>query len=264
MTYGGEPGGLTVGSAASLVGVTVRTLHHWDGLGLVVPSERSAGGYRLYSAGDIARIHRVLIYRELGFPLEGIGELLDRPATEPLLQQRAQLVERIARLQGMVQAVDRLIEAKDAGLLLSAEEQVALFGTDWQPSWVTEARERFGDTDQWAQYAERSATRTADDWAEIAQRVAALDQDLAAAKRRGVTPGSSEGNTLAERHRSSIGEYFECTHAMHVCLGAKYVADPGFTVHYDTLEPGLARWLRDLIVANAVAHGIDPDAATWS
>ena len=87
--------------------MTVRTLHHWDAIGLVRPSERTVGGYRLYSAADVARIHRVLIYRELGLPLDGIGELLDAPsidATVPLRQQRAQLVERISRLQGMVDA----------------------------------------------------------------------------------------------------------------------------------------------------------------
>ncbi|MEU0095700.1 MerR family transcriptional regulator [Kribbella sp. NPDC006257] len=256
--------GLTVGAASSLVGVTVRTLHHWDSIGLVCPSDRTFGGYRVYSAGDIARIHRVLVYRELGLPLESIGELLDAPATEPLLRQREQLVERISRLQKMVTAVDRLIEAKNAGLLLSAEEQVKIFGTNWQPSWVAEARERWGDTDQWAQYAERSATRTADDWSRISEQVSALNDDLATAKRAGVVAGSPEGNALAERHRESMAAYFECSHSMHVCLGRKYAADPGFTTHYDTLEPGLAAWLRDLINANAQAHGTNPETATWS
>ncbi|WP_232828474.1 MerR family transcriptional regulator [Kribbella monticola] len=260
----GPAGGLTVGAVASLVGVTVRTLHHWDATGLVSPSERTAGGYRLYSAGDIARIHRVLIYRELGLPLDGIADLLDAPATEPLLEQRDQLVERITRLQKMVEAVDRLIEAKQAGLLLTAEEQIAIFGNDWQPSWVTGARDRWGETDQWAQYAERSAGMTADDWKQVAASISALDEDLAAAKRAGVVAGSIEGNELAERHRASVGAFFDCTHSMHVCLGRKYVADAGFTAHYDAFEPGLTLWLRDLINANAVANGIDPDTATWA
>ncbi|WP_238158365.1 MerR family transcriptional regulator [Kribbella voronezhensis] len=256
--------GLTVGAAASLVGVTVRTLHHWDAMGLVSPSERTAGGYRLYSATDIARIHRVLIYRELGLPLDGIADLLEAPATEPLVEQRAQLVERISRLQEMVAAVDRLIEAKNAGLLLTAEEQVAIFGRDWQPSWVAGARERWGETDQWAQYAERSAEMTTEDWKQVAASISTLDEDLAAAKRAGVVAGSTEGNALAERHRASIGAFFDCTHSMHVCLGRKYVADAGFTAHYDAFEPGLTLWLRDLINANAVANGIDPETATWS
>jgi DNA-binding transcriptional MerR regulator len=259
--------GLTVGATASLVGVTVRALHHWDAIGLVRPSGRSGGGYRLYSAADVARIHRVLIYRELGLPLDGIGELLDAPATDaavPLRHQRAQLAERISRLQAMADAVDRMIEATSAGILLSAEEQVAIFGQDWQPSWVSEARDRWGDTTQWAQSAERAAGRTAEDWQQIAESTTALDDDLAAAKRQGVAPGSAEANLLAERHRASIGTYFDCTHSMHVCLGRRYVGDPGFTAHYDALEPGLTPWLRDAINANAREHGVDPETATWT
>ncbi|SNR25014.1 MerR family transcriptional regulator [Actinomadura mexicana] len=261
------PGGLTIGAAASHAGVTVRTLHHWDAIGLVRPSERTAGGYRLYSAADVARINRVLIYRELGLSLDDIGELLDAPAvdmTVPLRQQRAQLLDRISRLQAMVDAVDRMIEAASAGILLSAEEQAAIFGQRWKPSWLADARERWGETAQWAQSAERAAGRAPEDWQQIADDIATLENDLATAKRAGVRPGSAEADVLAERHRASIGEYFDCTHSMQVCLGRRYAADPGFAAYYDAIEPGLTSWLRDIIDANARGKGIDPDSATWT
>lgn len=258
--------GLTVGATATLVGVTVRALHHWDALGLVRPSERSLAGYRLYSASDVARIHRVLIYRELGLPLEDIGALLDDPATNAtgsLQHQRAQLVERVSHLQQMIMAMDRMIEATTSGVLLSAEEQVAIFGGDWQPGWAAGARDRWGHTAQWTQYAERAAQRTADDWREIAENVAKLHDDLATAKVAGVRPGSAEGNALAERHRDSLGVYFDCTLSMQVCLGRMYVDDPEFAAAYDKIEPGLTSWLRDIIQANARGQGIDPQTATW-
>ncbi|MEV4577115.1 MerR family transcriptional regulator [Nonomuraea jabiensis] len=261
------PGGLTVGAAASHAGVTIRTLHHWDAIGLVRPSGRTTGGYRLYSAADVARIHRVLIYRELGLSLDDIGELLDAPTvdlTVPLRQQRAQLLDRISRLQSMVDAVDRMIEAARDGILLSPEEQVAIFGQRWEPSLVAGARDRWGDTAQWAQYVERVAGRTSEDWQRIADNIATIEDDLAAAKRAGVRPGSAAANALAERHRASIQAYFDCTLSMHVCLGRKYVADPGFTAYFDAIEPGLTIWLRDIIDANARDRGIDPDSATWT
>ena len=261
------PNGLTIGAAASHTGVTVRTLHHWDAIGLVRPSERTLSGYRLYSAADVTRIHRVLIYRELGLPLNNIRELLDAPkpdATVPLKLQRTQLLDRISRLQGMVDAVDRMIKATSAGILLSAEEQVAIFGQHWQPSWAADARDRWGDTTQWAQYAERVAGMTPEDWQQIADSTTTLGEDLAAAKRADVTPGSAQANALAERHKASIDVYFDCTHSMHVCLGRMYAADPGFAAYYETIEPGLNSWLRDVINANARARGIDPDSATWT
>ncbi|MEU7215581.1 MerR family transcriptional regulator [Nocardia iowensis] len=259
--------GLTVGAVASLVGVTVRALHHWDAIGLVRPSERTNGGYRLYTAADLARIHRVLVYRELGVPLNDVGALLDAPATDAtasLRRQRDQLRERVARLQQMGDALDRLIEARESGILLPAEEQVAIFGQHWQPSWVHEARDRWGDTTQWAQYAERAAGRTAEEWQQIAESVEALNADLAAAHRTEVAPGSDQANALAERHRASISTYFDCTHSMHVCLGRMYATDPGFTAFYNTVSPGLATWLREIIDANARANGIAPESATWT
>ncbi|QVJ03377.1 MerR family transcriptional regulator [Nocardiopsis eucommiae] len=257
---------MTVGVVASLVGVTVRTLHHWDEIGLAGPSERSAAGYRIYTAADIARIQRVIVYRELGVPLEGVAQLLEadaEEATETLSQQRDRLRERIRKLGRMVEALDRMAEARRVGVLLSAEEQLAIFGADWRPSWSARARERWGDTRQWAQFAERAAGRTAEDWRQVAKKVTALNADLANALRTGVEPGSQEANTLVERHRGSMGVYFDCTHSMQVILGQTNVDDPGFRAHYDSLAPGLAVWLRDAINTNAQAHGIDLENVMW-
>ncbi|MGK5628213.1 MerR family transcriptional regulator [Streptomyces sp. URMC 123] len=258
--------GLTVGRAAALVGVSVKTLHHWDAIGLVRPSGRTRAGYRVYSADDIARVHRVLVYRELGLPLAEIGRVLDDPDINPrahLRRQRSQLVARVARLQSMVHAVDRMLEASRTGMRLTPEEQVALFGADWQPSWVDEAEERWGDTAQWAQYAERAAGMTADDWKRVADATHALNADLAAALRAGTAPGSDEANALAERHRAQLSTYFDCTHAMHACVGRMYVDEPGYADTYEALAPGLTVWLRDTIHANARAHGVDPTTAVW-
>ncbi|QLY28704.1 MerR family transcriptional regulator [Nocardia huaxiensis] len=259
--------GLTVGAVAARVGVTVRALHHWDSIGLVSPSERSEGGYRLYTMGDLARIHRVLIYRESGVPLGEIGALLDAPAAEAtasLVQQRDRVRERVAQLRRMEDALDRMIDARENGILLSDREQVEIFGNRWQPMWVGQARERWGDTAEWAQYAENAAGRTAADWQRIADDLEALHAELAAAHRAGVIPGSAAADALAERHRASIGAYFDCTHSMHVCLGRRYATEAGFAAFYDGIEPGLSGWLRAIIEANARAHGVDPETATWT
>ncbi|MEU6788276.1 MerR family transcriptional regulator [Nonomuraea angiospora] len=257
---------LTVGRAAALVGVSVKTLHHWDTIGLVRPSGRTWSGYRVYSDDDVARIHRVLVYRELGFPLAEIGRVLDDPdadARDHLRRQRSELVERISRLQKMVGAVDRMLEASKAGLRLTPEQQVEIFGDDWQPAWAEEAEGRWGDSGQWAQYAERAAGMTPEDWKGVAATTEALNADLAAAMRAGVVPGSDDANVLAERHRALISTYFDCTHSMQACMGRMYAADPRFAEHFETVAPGLTAWLRDVIFANAKAHGVDPESADW-
>ena len=261
-----SPDGLTVGAAASVVGVTVRTLHHWDEVGLATPSRRTRGGHRLYTAADVARLQRIQVYRALDVPLAEIAALLDAPADSAdrsLREQRDQVRARISELEQSAEALDRLIEARASGIRLTAEEQVATFGERWQPSWSLEARERWGDTPQWAQHAERSAERTAEDWKDVAATVEALHADLAAALRAGVEPGSDRANALAERHRASMSTYFDCTRSMHVCLGRTFVTDPGFRASFDAIAPGLAPWLRDVIDAAARADGLDPETATW-
>src|SRR5699024_5539936 len=127
---------LTVGRVAELVGVSVRTLHHWDAIGLVRPGGRSWAGYRLYDAADVARIHRVLVYRELGLALAEIGRILDDPSVDPrehLRRQKDQLAERIRRLERTARAVDEMIERTDMAAQnstpLSPEEQARIFGT---------------------------------------------------------------------------------------------------------------------------------------
>ncbi|MBQ1083546.1 MULTISPECIES: MerR family transcriptional regulator [unclassified Nocardiopsis] len=262
MNYGAR----TVGAVAAFVGVTVRTLHHWDEIGLAGPSERSAAGYRLYTASDVARIQRVLVYRELGVSLEETAKLLEADADEAadsLVNQRDQLRARIHRLERMADALDRLAEARREGVLLPPEEQVEIFGDTWRPSWAAQAREQWGDTAQWAEFAERAADRSAEDWRRIAAGVEALHADLAQAVREGVEPGSRRADALAERHREAMSEYFDCTHSMQVILGRTNVDDPGFRSNYEAIEPGLSVWLRDAIDANARAHGVDPETAAW-
>lgn len=249
----------TVGQTARLTGVSVRTLHHYDELGLVVPSMRSAAGYRLYADADVERLHQVLTYRELGFALEQIATLLDDPDADAMAHLRAQrqlLTDRIDRLHRMVAAVEDMMNAKNNGIALTAAEQAEIFGDDWLgEEYDAEAQQRWGDTDAWAQSRTRTAKMTKDDWIQVKTDTDALESDVAEAMSRGVAPGSPEGDALAERHRDSINRFYDCDHAMQVCLAQMYVADPRFTEHYESVAPGLTRYLHDVIVANAEHHG---------
>ncbi|MEU5612537.1 MerR family transcriptional regulator [Streptomyces sparsogenes] len=258
--------GLPVGQVSARLGVTVRALHHWDEIGLARPSLRTAAGYRLYTAGDLERLHRIVVYREIGLGLDRIQAILDDATADvpgALRAQRAQVAERIERLQQLSTGLDRMIEAHERGLLLTVEQQAAIFGPEWNPDWPAEARQRYGDTAQWHQYAERSAARGPEEWQAVADEIAGFDRALGEAMDAGVTPGSPEANQLVERHREVFASYFPLTRQMQVCLGRRYEAEPGFAAHYDGIRAGLAAWFRRIIDASARAHGIDPDTATW-
>lgn len=122
---------LTVGRVAGLADVSVRTLHHYDEIGLVRPSERTAAGYRAYTAGDVERLREVIAYRRLGFGLREIADLVDDPATDAvahLRRRRGLLLEQRDRADAIVTAIDRELEARAMGIRTTPEEQLKVFG----------------------------------------------------------------------------------------------------------------------------------------
>ncbi len=245
----------TVGEVADLTGVSVRTLHHYDHIGHVVPSARSHSDYRLYTDADVERLHRVLVYREVGLSLEQIATLLDDPDRDELStleEQRRLLNERIDRLHRMVDALEELMANKNNGITLTAAEQAEIFGHDWPgQEWHAEAEKRWGDTDAWAQSRKRAAQMSKADLQAVKDEQDALMAALVAAKTSGIEPGSTEANALAQRHRASITRFHDCDDEMHVNLAQMYLADERFTATYDDRAPGLAQWVHDIIVANA-------------
>jgi DNA-binding transcriptional MerR regulator len=249
---------LTVGALARLSGVTVRTLHHYDETGLLRPSDRTDAGYRLYDGDDVARLQRILFYRELGFSLEDVAELLDDPATDPvdhLARQHELLGRRIARLEEMRAAVALNLEARQMGIDLTPDEMLEVFGEEYtakHAAYQAEAEERWGDTDAWAQSHRRTSRYTAQDWKQAMAEQQAATEGLAAALRAGVPADGEQAMDAAEAHRQQITRWFyDCSYEIHRGLGDMYVQDPRFTRTYEDVEEGLARYVRDAIHATA-------------
>src|SRR5262245_24397206 len=164
----------TVGAVAALTGVSVCTLHHYDHIGLVVPSVRTSAGYRGYTDADIERLHLVLVYRAVGMPLDEIRALLDDPGADVLEHLRRQhqlLLEQADRLQHTIKAVEELMNAHRQGIQLTAEEQIEIFGTEvlsnFSSKYAAEAEQRWGETDAWKQSQQRVSQFSKEDWIAI-------------------------------------------------------------------------------------------------
>jgi DNA-binding transcriptional MerR regulator len=245
--------GMTVGQVAERFAVTVRTLHHYDEIGLLRPSRRSAAGYRLYTDADVTRLQHVVVYRRLGFSLEDVAEVLDDPdadVTAHLRRQRAAVTSRLDELADLVVAIDRALEAEMSGIELTREEQRELFGDGYREEYRAEAQERWGDTDQWRQSRERTARYTKDDWVAITAETDAVNAAFVAAKRSGAAPDSAAALAAAEAHGRQIHDrFYDLSPEMHLCLARMYLADERFTAYYDDLEPGLAQYVHDAITA---------------
>jgi DNA-binding transcriptional MerR regulator len=250
---------MNVGEVAALAGVTVRTLHHYDRIGLLSPSGRSSAGYRQYSPADLDRLHQVLLYRELGFPLEEVATLLDAPGADPeahLRRQHRLLRDRLERTQAMVAAVEKEMEARSMGISLTPEERFEVFG-DWLPEeYEAEAQQKWGDTEAWTQSQRRTAGMTKDDWLRVKAEGDEVERRFAVALREGVPADSERAMDIAEEHRQQIiRNFYDCPPGMHAGLGRMYVEDERFTAHYEKIAPGLAQYVSTAVQANAARQG---------
>ncbi|MEO7126533.1 MAG: MerR family transcriptional regulator [Nakamurella sp.] len=256
----------TVGEAARLGGVTVRTLHHYESIGLLTPSERSAADYRLYSERDLDRLTRILYYRELGFALEDISTLLTdadegSDLSEHLDRQYALLTERLARIGAMVAAIEKERRAMTMGKELTAEEKLEIFGENYDPSWETGAEERWGSTPAWEQAAQRKGAFTKADWKRFKAEGDTWNEHAVAAFTAGAAADSAQAMALAEQHRTMVAHHYDCSYTMQRQLADMFIADARFKKTYEDLAPGLAQWVHDAIHANADQHPDDQGAS---
>ncbi|MFI7284778.1 MerR family transcriptional regulator [Micromonospora chersina] len=248
----------TVGQVARAARVTVRTLHHYDEIGLLSPSGRTAAGYRRYDDADLERLQLIRYYRELGFPLDEIAEILDDPAADPvahLSRQHELLSGRIGKLQEMVAAIERAMEARKLDIQLTPEERFEVFGNFDPDEHAEEAERRWGGTEAYRQSTERAARYSKDDWLRNKAENEEWGRRITALMESGAPADSAEAMALAEEHRQLISRWFyDCSYEIHTGLADMYLADPRFTAYYENIRPGLAAYLNEAIHANAISR----------
>lgn len=242
----------TVGDVARLTGLSVRTLHHYDEIGLLVPAERTGAGYRLYGEAELIRLHDILVLREAGLPLDEIARLLDDPAHDvvsSLRLHRRVLTARARDLQRRIEAIDRLIDRTETGETMDDELLAELFEGFDPAAYRDEARERWGHTDAYAVSQLRANELEADDWRTLKQEAEEITGAFARLLRDGVAPDSHQAARLVEAHRDHMSRFYPVSPEMHRGLGEMYVDDPRFRETYDSVQPGLAAYIRDAISA---------------
>lgn len=205
---------LKVGELARQTGLTVRTLHHYDAIGLLAPSARSEAGYRLYDAADIARLHAIQALRLLGLPLAEIGAVLDAeggsmPAIiarqiESLDQQIAQATALRERL-GLLE--QRLAEGAQPDMKdwLATLEQMTTYGRYFSPAEI------------------RSLMAN---WKQVADRWPPLVAEVAALMARGVPADSLEVQPLAARWMTLMGQWMDGNYDLVTRWGEMYRREP--------------------------------------
>ena len=244
----------TVKQLSRLAGVTPRTLHHYDAIGLLKPSRMGENGYRYYADEALLRLQQILFYRELGLPLEQIKQIMGRRDFDLLAaleSHRAELGKRIERLQRLVQTVDSTLEHLKGEKTVSKRQLFAAFSDEQQAEYEKEIAGKYDPAivkesqRKWKSYSAADKQRIAD------EGNAAYESILAAMPKGAASPEAQAG---VERWRRHIEYFWVPDDQQLLGLAELYNDDPRFKANFDKLDPRLAAFMREAVKAYVEKH----------
>jgi DNA-binding transcriptional MerR regulator len=234
----------TVSQLARMAGVSVRTLHHYDRIGLLEPSGRTEAGYRLYGEPQLFRLQQILFFKELDMPLAEVRQILDEPGFDQVaaLEHHRQLLQRrMERLSRLLKTIDRTIDRLTGDdMTLTDQDLYEGFTTEQIERFKREAREMYDPT-----LVEKSEQRlkrmSRAEWKAVGAEGEAVTTALAALADR--EPGDAEVQGLIARHHAWIENFYPCSAEVYRGLGQGYVEHPEFRAFYENYRPGLADFM---------------------
>ena len=242
-----------IGQLADMAGVTVRTLHHYDQIGLLQPSARTAAGYRLYEEADLLRLQQILFFKELDLPLSEIQSILDDPDFDPvqaLEQHRQLLYEQVGRLTRLLNTIDRTIhKLTEDDMTMTDAELYEGFSPEQIERYKREAREMYDPT-LVAESERRVRKMSKEQWQAVKAEGDAVSRGMAELMGRDVA--DAEVQALMARQHAWIENFYPCSAEIFRGLGQLYANHPEFRATYDKYRPDLADFM-----AEAMAYYAD-------
>ncbi|MFA9380014.1 MAG: MerR family transcriptional regulator [Acetanaerobacterium sp.] len=236
----------TVHEVASLAGVSVRTLHYYDQIGLLPPSEVTEAGYRLYDDTALALLQQILFFRELDFPLAEISQIVNSPSFDrrrALSGHRALLLLKRERLERLIRLVDDTLKG-ETKMSFTEFDMTAI--EQAQRQYADEVKQRWGSTDAYTESTKRTASYNKEDWRRITEESDAI-YDGFAAQMGGGPASPAVAQLVADWQAHITAHFYECTNEILAGLGEMYVSDPRFTENIDKRKSGLAQFMSDAI-----------------
>jgi DNA-binding transcriptional MerR regulator len=239
----------TIKKVADLAGISVRTLHYYDEIGLLKPTLVAENGYRYYEEKELLKLQQILFFKELEFPLEKIKEIVNSPYFNPqtaLEDQRKLLKLKKKRTEELLALIDKTMQnlQNDTDQKVT-QEMYDPFKDQEYLQYKDEVEKRWGNSDTYKQSMEKVKKMTKQEMDGLKEQGKQLNQELAKAMDKKID--DPEVQALIERHYQGIKFFYDCSLEMYRNLGAMYVNDPRFTATYDKVKPGLAVFLRDAI-----------------
>ena len=219
----------TVTDIAKITGVSVRTLHHYDAIGLLKPTEVTEAGYRLYDDAALERLYLILLFRELEFPLKEIQGILDAPDFD-----RNRILERqVELLKAKANHLQTLIHLANGIKLIGVKY---LEFNNWNPKKIDEyqalAETLYGKTEAWQEYTQKAKKRTKEQNQAVNSKV--MDFFVELGKLRHLSPDSIEAQTWVKELQTFFTEnFYTCTPQILKGLGEMYAGGGSMTENID-------------------------------
>ena len=234
----------TVIAVSRLTGVSVRTLHHYDAIGLLKPTQVTDAGYRLYDDAALRRLQTILLFRELKFPLKDIQKILDSPGFDPAqaLEQQIELLELQRRHLEQLIAHARQIQ-KTGGFSMD----FSAYDTAEMDRYTAEAKAKWGKTDAYREFEQKTAGQSQTQMKDTGDALMDIFARLGAI--RHLDPGSAEAQAMVARLQVFISQhYYKCTNQILRGLGRMYIAGDSMTENIDRAGgKGTAQFAHDAI-----------------
>lgn len=235
---------------ADIAGISVRTLHYYDTIGLLSPEIDRENGYRNYSDQDVSTLQQILFFRQLNFKLTQIKDILNSPKyhqTEALLEQKDIILKEQTRLNNILKLIDKTIQAERGEITMTNEEKFS--GVDFSHNpYEQEAREKWGDekVEQANQNLKKVGTKEAErEFDEIYTQLADL---------RHLDPESDAAQQEIGKWYDFLNKVGEYTPEMFKNLGEMYTADERFTKNIDIYGDGLAEFMKEAMTVYYEQH----------
>lgn len=235
---------------AKLTGVSVRTLHFYDEIGLLKPSSvDEQNGYRFYDEDSLTLMQEILFYRELDFPLKEIRMILSSPDYDKqnaLNEQKHLLTLKKERLERLISALAGAMKGETVPMKVFDNSEFEVKREEY----AKEAREKWGNTAAYKESAEKTAEYSADKWKQVNSAMDERIAEFADCKRKGFAPDSKEAQSFAKKWQDFITDnYYTCTKEILASLGEMYVADERFLKNIDRHGDGTAQFMCEVIKA---------------
>ena len=232
---------------AKLTGVSVRTLHYYDEIGLLSPASVDVQNrYRDYDEQSLGRMAEILFYRELDFPLSSIKSILSSPdydRADAFRKQKELLTLKKERLETLISALEQAEKGVISMNTFNNNEYERA-----RKQYADEAKQRWGDTDAYKEYEQKAAEYSDEKKTDAADGMNAILAEFAAARAEGATPDSETAQTLVRRLQAHITDnFYTCTKEILAGLGQMYVADERFKANIDKNGNGTAEFISEAV-----------------